>query len=235
MIGDLPLVIISGSSRGIGKAIAEILLQANFAVLGLSRSSAKIDHPHFQEYAIDFADLRSLPKLLTELTKKHPSPYGIVCNAGKGLFGNLENFSMPCIEKLMNLNFTSQAMLVRSFLPHMKAKKQGRLLFIASESALSAHKQASIYCASKFALRGFALAMRQECAPCHIPVTIVNPGLVKTAFFDPLHFTHGPNSNNYCTPEDIAKACLNIFVSSSDIVFEEVTIRPLNNCIVPKK
>ena len=65
----------------------------------------------------------------------------------------------------------------------MKKIGKGDVIFIGSEAALNGSRKGTIYCASKFALRGFAQALRDECSKSSIRVTIINPGMVKTGFF----------------------------------------------------
>ena len=98
---------------------------------------------------------------------------------------------------------------------------------MGSEAGLRGSRRGSVYCASKFALRGFAQALREECAASGIRVTIINPGMVLTPFFDDLDFGPGPEPANYVLPEDIADLVTSILSTRSGTVFDEVDVSPL--------
>jgi short-subunit dehydrogenase len=154
-----------------------------------------------------------------------------VCNAGQGRFGALEEFSYARIRGLMDLNFTSHAFLVRAFLPLLKKAGRGDLVFIGSEAALQGTQKGSLYCASKFALRGFAQALRQECPRAGLRVSIVNPGMVRTPFFDELDFAPGPDPANFVLPEDVAQAVSMILAARPGTVFDEINLSPQKRVI----
>ena len=149
--------IVTGASSGIGRAVCQRLLSENWEVVGLARDFAKspCDDDRFTAHPVDLADLDRLPKELQGLTAAHPQIDALVCSAGAGRFGDLEQFSYDQIRRLIDLNFTSSAFLARAYLPSLKRTGAGHLLFIGSEAALKGSQKGSIYCAAKFALRGF--------------------------------------------------------------------------------
>ena len=104
---------------------------------------------------------------LTELRKSYERWKGrvraLVNNAGIGRMGFLEQLSVRDIRLVVDTNFLSHAIVTRAFLPLLKRQGSGDIVFIGSESALSGGRQGSIYCASKFAIRGFAQSLREEC------------------------------------------------------------------------
>jgi NADP-dependent 3-hydroxy acid dehydrogenase YdfG len=228
--------IVTGASSGVGRAIAEALLKAGFQVIGISR------HPErgptaFEGYLpvrLDLSDIQTLPKALEDIVKQHPDLRGVVFNAGAGRFGSLEEFSYEQIQQSLNLNLTSQIYLARAVLPALKYKGQGDLIFIGSEAALNGAKRGSVYCASKFGLRGLAQSLRQECATRNIKTCIINPGMVNTGFFDELDFKHGDDPANYITPEDIAAAVMNVIMLSPGAVIDEINLSPLKKVVQPK-
>jgi 3-hydroxy acid dehydrogenase / malonic semialdehyde reductase len=230
-------IIVTGASSGIGKEVCIQALNEGFEVIGIARdfSKCEINHPHFQTYLFDLSNLKNLPKFLKELTSKEGDIEGLVLNAGQGLFGYLEQLSCLEIQSLINLNLTSQIYLAKAFVPHMKKRGSGTLIFMGSEAALEGKAQGSVYCASKFAIRGFSQALRKECAKSGIQVSLINPGMVETPFFDSLHFTHGHHEENYCTPEDVANCVLMQLKVRPSLVFEEINLKPLKPQIAQKK
>ena len=226
-------VLLTGASSGIGRAIAENLLEAGYQVIGLARDFGKFpcDHPLFAPHALDLADLDALPGRLRELAAAHPHLDALVCNAGQGRFGDLEQFSYTQIRALMDLNFTSHAFVARTFLPQLKRMGRGDLIFMGSEAALRGAPKGAIYGASKFALRGFAQALRQECARAGVRISLINPGMVKTPFFDALDFAPGADPANYILPEDVARVVAMILAARPGTVFDEIDLSPQKRVI----
>ncbi len=102
----------------------------------------------------------------------------------------------------------------------------GRIVFIGSESALQAGKKGALYSAAKFGLRGFCLALREDCASDGIQVSLINPGMVRSPFFDGLNFAPGEQPENAISTNDIADVVSQILLSSPDIVIDEVNLSP---------
>jgi len=220
--------IITGDSSGIGRAIANQMLEEGWRVIGISRylTEKPIEHEQFFPKKIDMKNLLNLPDKLKLLSEQIAEVDAIVANAGKGQFGHLEEFSYQQIRSLIDLNFLSQVYLIKAFLPAMKRRKTGHVVFIGSEAALSGKKKGSIYCASKFAVRGFCQALRQECAASKIRVTLINPGIVKTNFFNHLNFTPGRESGDYILAQDVAAAALMALQAREGVVFDEINLSP---------
>ncbi len=230
-------VLISGASSGIGRACAVSLLQQGHEVIGLSRNCQQFStlHAAFNSFEIDLSDLASLPESIKQLSKQFPAIDSIIFCAGKGQFGSLEEFSFTQIQALMNLNFISQSFLAKGFLPALKRKPLADLIFIGSEAALNGSRKGSIYCASKFALRGFSQALRDECAKSSVRVALINPGMVKTKFFDALDFMPGDGNNQHLCASDIAAAVSYIINARAGIIIDEINLNPANKVIKFKK
>jgi 3-hydroxy acid dehydrogenase / malonic semialdehyde reductase len=116
---------------------------------------------------------------------------------------------------------------VKTFLPTLKKRKDGKIILMGSESALQGAKQGSIYCATKFALRGFAQSLRHECRHAGIAVTLINPGPVNTPFFDKLDFAPASLEENAIHPNWIAKTILHLLSLDNHAVIEEINLQPM--------
>lgn len=222
-------ILVTGASSGIGLATAERLLQQGHQVIGVSRNSPAL--AGLNTVQIDLSRIDDLPAQLNRLAKDYPEIDAIVFAAGYGQFGSLEEFSYAQIENLMAVNFTSQVFLTRAFLPQLKRKNCADLIYIGSEAALKGSRKGAIYCASKFALRGFTQALREECSKSGVRVCLLNPGMVKTPFFDKLAFAHGDDDSNFLLPEDIAEAVDYVMNSRTQIVIDELNLNPLNKVV----
>ena len=127
----------------------------------------------------------------------------------------------------MDTNFLSHAIVTKCFLPLLK--QQGELvdiIFTGSEAALKGSRQGSVYCASKFAIRGFAQALREECAKSSVRITLINPGAVRTPFFDDLHFEPGAAKENAIQASDVSQLLITVLNVRPGTVIDEINLSP---------
>ena len=226
--------LITGASRGIGAAIAEQLIKQQCQVSGLSRKApnfnSKAEQFHYE--SVDFSKLAQLPELLKNIHQKIGTLDILVCNAGYGRFGSLEEFSTAQIRELIDVNLTSQILVAREFIPAMKKARAGHIIFMGSESAVNGGKKGAVYSASKFALRGFSQSIREECSANGVAVTLVNPGMVKTSFFDDLNFAPGEADNCHLQATDIAKSVIDILQSRAGCCVDEINLSAQKKVII---
>ena len=226
-------ILVSGASSGIGLAISKALLAEGYTVVGLARNieRAGLEHPNFRAVEIDMAKLEQLPDQVKAILAALAMPLrAVINNAGIGKMGYLEQLSVKDIKQTFDTNLLSHILLSKAVLPHLKQQKDlSDMVFIGSEAALHGAQQGSIYCASKFALRGFAQSLREECAKSGVRVSIVNPGAVRTAFFDELGFQPGEEPDNAILPEDVAAVVLSMLQSRAGTVIDEVNLSPMKH------
>ncbi len=229
-------ILITGASSGIGLACVKRLLNEGHTVIGIARdvSRFEITEENFHPVSLDLSELAVLPERIRVLVRQFPGLDVAIFSAGVGRFGSLEEFSYPQITGLMNINFLSPVYLTRALLPSLKLKNRSDLIFIGSEAALKGSRKGTIYCASKFALRGFTQALREECSKDNVRVCLINPGMVRTAFFDNLAFEPGGDPQNFLIPEDVADAVAYVLSARSDMVIDELTLNPASK-VVRKK
>ena len=224
--------IVSGSSRGIGLAITQALLASGHQVTGIARRAPVLEGA-YQHLAVDLSDASAVQEAITRHIKDTPV-HGLINNAGAGLFGSLEEFSWQQIEASLRLNLFAAMLLTRVLIPHLKQAERGDIIFIGSESALQGGRYGSVYSAAKFGLRGFAQSLRHECAGSNTHVGIVQPGMVRSDFFNDLHFQPGPADAHALLPEDVAAAVLQILNAPDHAVVEEIVVNPRQH-VVQKK
>jgi NADP-dependent 3-hydroxy acid dehydrogenase YdfG len=225
--------LVTGASRGIGRAVVQRLLDSGRSVVGLARrfDDEPRAQPNFDAVPLDLAELDRLPQRLKQLDAAYPLPQGIVCAAGHGRFGALEQFSSTQIRALVDLNLTSQMLLARHYLPAMKRRGSGSIVFIGSEAALNGGARGAVYSATKFALRGFAQSLRAECSASGVRIGIVNPGMVDTGFFDELDFRPGHEANQHLTAQDVADAVALMLDARPGAVIDEINLSPQKRVI----
>jgi 3-hydroxy acid dehydrogenase/malonic semialdehyde reductase len=219
--------LVTGASSGIGRAITQTLLENNFTVYGLSRDAKNVDinHEQYTGIELDLGMLEKSDKLVRELLVKQNFDCFIHA-AGSGSFGSIEQFSVSQIDSAIRLNLTSALILCRSLVPVFRRNKRGHMIFIGSESSLTAGKKGVLYSAAKFGLRGLCQALRQDCAADGINISLINPGMVRSPFFDKQEFRPGANPENAIEVEDVARVVWQILQSNSNIVFDEINLSP---------
>ena len=241
MSKDTQLVILSGASSGIGLAMARRLLEEGYQGIGISKGANEksLNHESFMPRQIDLSDIDSLPKAMDDLVKEVDQlglpVKALINNAGLGKMAFLEQLSVADLRLVMDVNFMSHAIITKSFLPLLKKQGSGDIVFTGSEAALKGSRQGSIYCASKFAIRGFAQALRDECGKSGVRVSILNPGAVRTPFFDELNFEPGADPENAVEADDVAAALMTVIEARPGTVLEEISISPQSHVWQRKK
>jgi NADP-dependent 3-hydroxy acid dehydrogenase YdfG len=203
----------------------------------MSRDSRRfaVEHPLFTPIKLDLANLDEIEPFCRRLQNDFPQLDAVVFAAGYGRFGHLEQFSFQQIERLMTVNFTGQVYMTKALLAKLKQKPHCNLIYIGSEAALKGSRNGSIYCASKFALRGFTQALRDECGKSGVRVSLVNPGMVNTAFFETLQFNPGQQPEQALQADDVADAVNYILNANPNCAVDEINLSPLNKVIEFKK
>ncbi|MCB2261481.1 MAG: SDR family oxidoreductase [Candidatus Thiosymbion ectosymbiont of Robbea hypermnestra] len=227
------LILITGASRGIGRALSLKLLDGGSRVVGIGRDFSQWSLPRtgFEAITADLAELDGLPGLLSGIVKAHPELDAVVSNAGAGRFGHLEQFSPRQVRASVDLNLTQHILVARAFLPLLKRRGRADLIFMGSETALAGGIKGAVYSACKSALRGLARSLRQECAAGGVRVGIVNPGPVRTGFFDGLAFRPGAAPENAIAPEDVADAVIAMLGAPPGTVVDEINLSPLKKVL----
>lgn len=226
-------VLVTGSSDGIGRSITLSLLNSGAKVIGLARDHSKFnpETKNYIKYKTDFSNEEILLNTIAKIIKDHKDLDCLVSNAGFGKFGTLETFSTKEINDFIFTNLTSHMILTNKILPHLKKIRKGNIIFIGSESALKGGKNGSLYSAAKFGLRGFSQSIREESCSKNIHVSLINPGMVRTSFFNNLDFMPGEDKSNAIEPDDIGKIIIDILSTRNGSVIEEINLSPLKKVI----
>ena len=227
------IAVVTGSSSGIGRATATRLLEAGFTVIGLARHHDKyeISHDHYYPRSADFSDIEKLDKISADISKDYPKISVLVCNAGFGDFRHLENFSYKQIQEFLNVNLVAHIVICRHMVSGMKKLGKGDIVIVGSEAALIGKRKATLYSAAKFGMRGFAQSLRDEVGSSGLRVCLINPGMVRSAFFNDLDFEPGDSPENAIEPEDIAKVIVETVGARRGTVIDEINLSPASKVI----
>ncbi len=220
-------ILISGASRGIGKAIAEKLLQKGENVIMLSRNveameKIAVNYPGRAFFSLaDLSDLPALEKVMTQLCNDFPQIDCVIHNAGSGLFGNAEELDFSQWQKQFDLNLNAAVLITQKLLPQMKSRKSGQILFINSIAGEKVFPGGSAYGVSKAALKMFADTIREELRPFLVGVSSLYPAATATSWWDGSPFP----KEEMMKPESIANAVEFILNQPFPVVIEEMTLR----------
>jgi NAD(P)-dependent dehydrogenase (short-subunit alcohol dehydrogenase family) len=171
--------IVTGASRGIGLAIARKLAGEGVRLGFLSRSRADVSG---EFVACDLADLDRVPEAVRELMGRLGTVDYLINNAGIFLEKAVPEIQLADWERVQRVNLTAPFLVAREVLPHMIARRQGRIINIASTAGTQGYLHQSAYCASKHGLLGFSRSLAIEVKPHNIRVHAICPGGVDTDF-----------------------------------------------------
>lgn len=225
-------VLITGASRGIGKAVADIFATNGHDLLLSSRNEValykameelqtKYPSVSIKAKAFDLSD-KQQAKDLGSWCLKYAVPDVLVNNAGLFQSGSVYNEPEGTLESQLAINVSSAYHLTRTLLPQMMVRRSGHIFNLCSIASLHAYKNGGAYSISKFAIYGFSKNLREEMKSYNIKVTSVLPGAAHTdswAGFD-------NSSKRIMEAEDIAKMIFASTQLSEAACVEEIVIRP---------
>jgi len=227
-------IIVTGSSSGIGLSITKALLKNRANVLGISRRRPNFSNKNYQHFEFDLSKIESEYDKLNNIIKEK-SVDGLISNAGTGKLDSLENFSPKQISQFINLNLNSHIIITRLLLPYLKTNKNGFLIYIGSEASYKVGKYGSIYSACKFGLRGFVKSIRIETSLNNIKVTQINPGIVKTPFYNNLKISPGTKNDEFIEPNDISDVIIDVLKMRKGTVIDEINLTSQKQIVTFKR
>ena len=180
--------LITGTSTGFGRAIAEAALAAGDTVIATARKPEALDdlaaaYPgRAVPVALDVTDPAQIKAVVAEAVLWYGRIDILVNNAGRGHLGAVEETTDAELRSLMDVNFFGPANLVRAVLPHMRAKGSGAIVQLSSMGGRMSFPGVGAYSAGKFALEGLSAALVGEVRPHGVDVLIVEPGAFRTSF-----------------------------------------------------
>lgn len=188
-MAERPVALVTGSSSGIGRALALRLARDGYAVGLLARRAEQLRHVAAEigeeggtasVHRCDVSRPEQVRAAVEDCCTKLGPVRLLVANAGMGSRMPLEKLSAGEVELVMRVNFLGAVYAVEALLPAMLARGSGHLVAVASLAGYCGLPERPAYCASKAALIGFFESLRLDLRPRGIAVTIVSPGFVRT-------------------------------------------------------
>ena len=228
------IAIVTGASRGIGKEIAVKLAEQGMK-LAIIGSSAQISEtanelknkgfPFILPIQADVSKEEDLQQVVRKTVKEYGQVDLLVNNAGVGFFKLTEDVSLEEWKKVFEVNVQGVFLATKAVLPHMKERKSGTIITIASDVARYTIPNGAAYTATKYAVQGFSGSVAQEVREYGIRVGTINPGMVDSYFAES---TQGlPEKQDWLKVEDIANAVVYMASAPKYMLIDEIVLHPL--------
>ena len=174
------VVLVTGCSSGVGKAICDQLAASGMTVYGGSRTPCTPSQ--WTHVPLDVTEQSSVDAAVAEVLRRESRLDALIACAGVGLAASLEDTEDDEARRHFDTNFFGTARMIRAVLPAMRKQSSGKIMVIGSIGGLIGLPFVPYYSASKFALDGLVEALRGEVAPFGIQATIIHPGDLNTGF-----------------------------------------------------
>ena len=225
--------IITGASKGLGKAMAERFAAGGYDLTLVARDGARLAevqaeletrYPgvHIRYFAVDMGKEAAVLSFGRELVETGVEVDVLINNAGQFIPGSVHNEPAGVLEKLMAVNLYSAYYLTRQLLPAMMTRRSGHIFNICSVASFKAYPNGGAYSITKYALAGFSANLREEMKPYNIKVTSVYPGATYTDSWA----GSGVDPQRIMTAADVAEMVYTASRLSPQATVEEILLRP---------
>ncbi len=218
--------IVTGASSGIGLEITRTLLSMDYKVYGLSRKAIPLpDSGALIRVKCDLLEVKKLNAVVSGILDAEPTLDLLVNCAGTGIFGPHEQLDPEELSRMLRLNLEVPVLLCRLTLRSLKASR-GKIINISSITAEKDSTHGCAYAASKAGLSHFSKSLFEEVRKYGVGVTVIQPDMTRTPFYDTLDFEPGIEDGAAILPEQVADAVRYILESSGNLVVSEISLRP---------
>jgi NADP-dependent 3-hydroxy acid dehydrogenase YdfG len=185
------LIIVTGASEGLGRAITESLVDKGAKVAAIARDKNKLDElckkvgNSVIAYSCDITDTVALKNTIAQILKEHGEIDGMINNAGIWhTMGELGSIDPTVIDQVISLNLTALIHCTQLVLPYLKRRNEAVIVNISSKSGTRPQEGQTVYCASKFGVRGFTDTLKLELKGGPVKVLGFYPSGMATSFFE---------------------------------------------------
>jgi NADP-dependent 3-hydroxy acid dehydrogenase YdfG len=228
-------ILITGASKGIGRALALVLAEkgANLSLVARSeielmslKSEIEIKGGKAEIFMGSVADEAFVKDTILATVQAFGKIDGLINNAGFGVFKQATEISVLDWDSIYDTNVKGTFLFCREAIPHMKAAGQGHIINVASDVAKRVFDGGSLYCSSKYAQDAFSMALRKEVRKDKIKVSVVYSGLVDTYFHN--REAGDAHQAKYLTSQDMANTITYILEAPEHVVIDELMIHPIS-------
>ena len=229
------VVLITGASSGIGRALVPMFLRTGAAVIAVARGEERLRTLRDETealpgrlvaIAVDVSDEARMTGALDAAARTVGTPDIVIANAGFGILKPMTEMRSEEFDAVMATNVRGVWLTLRHTVPAMIANGGGDVVIVSSLAGKNGFAGGTAYAASKFAVRGLAQSLMLEVRDRNVRVASVFPGSTDTRFFDDTPMS--PNREKILAAEDVAQAILNLLRAPRRALLSEIDIRPAN-------
>lgn len=220
-------LLVTGISKGIGRALAQQGLDAGMTVVGWGLTAPDYADERLHFFACDVSDPAQVETAAEQTKAIAPAIDYLVNNAGFGHFSKIGDFDPEVFKRMWEVNVYGTFLVSRAVVPGMLERKSGHIVNVSSIAGRVGAAWGAGYNASKFAVTGMGESLFHELRKEGIKVSNVYPGSTATHFFDEIP---GVEANPYMLdPADLAESILHLMDSPPNYLVREIEIRPLRS------
>jgi NADP-dependent 3-hydroxy acid dehydrogenase YdfG len=228
-------VIITGASKGIGRALALMLAEkgANLSLVARSeiellelKAEIEILGAKAEVFVGSVSDEVFVKSTINSTKEIFGTIDSLVNNAGFGVFKQATEISTTEWDSIYDTNVKGTFLFCKEAIPHMKTQGAGHIINVASDVAKRVFDGGSLYCSSKYAQDAFSMALRKEVRKDGIKVSVVYSGLVDTYFHSKVE--GDPHQSDYLSAQNMADVITYILEAPKHVVIDELMIHPMS-------
>lgn len=174
------VIVITGTSKGIGEALSQYYLSKNCIVIGCSRKTSSFEHENYRHFELDVSDEKAVVSMIRSVKKEFEKIDVLINNAGMASMNHLLTTSVQSVEKLFNTNFLGTFLFLREASKVMMKQKSGRIVNFSTIATPLKLEGEAIYAASKAAIENLTQTASKELAPFNITVNAIGPTPIQT-------------------------------------------------------
>ena len=228
------IVLITGITGGFGRALGAEFRRRGFRVIGSARRAPESADFADEFIAADLSNPDGVRGLAAEVRARHGKLDVLVNNAGIGCFGPHEELPIDALQRMMRLNLEVPVLLCRLLLRSLKASG-GQIINISSVTATKEAPHGCAYAATKAGLSHFSESLFAEVRKSGVNVTVIEPDMTRSDFYEPLNFTCAEGEEYALLPQDVADAVVYAVTSPGYANVSRVTLQPQKNRIARKE
>lgn len=226
---DKKVVVITGAGSGLGASLAEKFSNLGYFVCLLGRTEEKLQQTakrlskDFSIYPVDVSRKSEAADVFQSIQRDVGPIDILINNAGVGMFDVAENIKEDAVHQMIDINLKGTIFCTQEVLPDMKKRNDGMIVNVVSTAGLEGKVTESVYCASKFGVRGFSESLVRELEDTQVRVLAVYMGGMKTAFWDGIY--ENDAIKDLMHPDDVAEIIMDNMKPRKNLTVQDVVIK----------